>query len=244
MRTMTLRIPTFYVWWSMFVLSMGVSGMLIFSPLFAVQNVSCSYTNGKVCGDQVVEVLWYETEGRIWLVHPDAVRARIESLIHDATVADFQVHWGDRSVSILLEPIEPVVYVVTSDARQGYALGPDGSVLGIVDGLPEETDQLQVVIADLIPYAVGQQADALLYGFAVDLANAVSLYGMRPDTVLALSDDEVILAKGEKRGILSAHKDAYEQAWALQLILTGSSANQTMPIIDVRFDQPVLKPYR
>jgi len=218
-------------------------GMCIFvmlGPLFRFSHFSCSTSIGLACPDFVVPEIEKLKNQLVFVTGFESLEAKIKFNIPQAESVELKPVWPNRLHADLLWQ-RPIANLSIPASHSAYIVSSTNQLMGVVDkpmeNLPEiiASSAADLIISD-------QLSDpSLLASFeALKLLDLMSIGVIRINVVT--SQDIRLELKNGYITLITSLRPVSDQLKALQLILSQSTMDQKLPVIDVRVDRPVLKP--
>lgn len=212
--------------------------LAIFSPIFKVNQITCSLDYGE-CGDPSVLAELDKLKGQnIFRLQSDALRSKLTS--GDFTIREVSMKKSlPDQVSIELQSVYPVVSLQVVGDPNWVVLDAQFRVI-----TTRETDPNvpTVIVSGPLTLTVGQPIKDEAIISTLKLAQKLSEELPSVKTVLLIDGDtiELELSSGV-RAILTPKKDEMVQLRSLQTILSDATIITGVRTIDVRFSRPVLR---
>lgn len=219
-------------------ISLIIAGYLVQFNLLVVRQINCRLSTADLCPESEIAILsalqgqpllsplfkelesWYLPKSRGYQLQTES--------------------WSLGGVlNITLTPKNPIMSLKTPSGRSWLEIASDGTLIKEVDDPRPGT--VKILYAATYQPEKSLPASKLLNSL-IDLVFSLSAKGIPVDTI-TLYHDTVIAAQlpDNKQAVFSASEPISRQVASLQVILTKATMSKETPVIDVRFDKPVLR---
>jgi cell division septal protein FtsQ len=212
--------------------------LAIFSPIFRVNQVTCTLDFGE-CSDPSVLAELDKLKGQnIFRLKPDGLRSKLTS--GDFTIREVQMKKTlPDQVLIELQSVYPVAALQVLTDPTWVVLDPQFRVIATREDDPNVPT---VIVPGPLSLTVGKPISDELLLHALKLSQRLSreLSSIKTITLIDANEIHIALDNGIM-AILSPKLDETKQLKSLQAVLSGGTISKGIATIDVRFTQPVLR---
>jgi cell division septal protein FtsQ len=234
--------PANYIYWLILVTVLIGLYLLIWNPGLKITALSCQMTNGETCPAIVIAELSQAQNQPIFLTDTDIIRQKIISTV--PSVKRVEVHTRlPNQIDVTLYPAEIFASLRSENSLNALLVTSD---LRVVETASDSlADKPVIITANASELSLGDYVDAQALLFTRDLIMHLQSQYLSPTRLSIMNEEEIVVNFKEGfTGVFSPNLDVTRQVTTLQLILSEVTINQSIPIIDVRFQNPVLKPAR
>lgn len=210
---------------------------LIFGSFFNLTNIVCQEVSGGPCSNQVLSALNQFAHRSIFTLSSTRVIQTVMTADPNTAEVRFSVKLPN-TVSIIITPISPVAQFTFDDPQSAPLIvsGTGKELAQAGSNLPQISVDRSFNRPSLI-----KQSD--LINFTIELLHSLNSTFIKYDKVsLADTNTVKIQLPDNRTAVFSPHQPATRQVTTLQSILSAATIKTDNPIIDVRFNDPVLKP--
>lgn len=226
--------------WVFFILSCITVASFFTLQELKLQRVRCSMSSGNTCPAPIIAQLESLTNHSLLTLDLAMLRDQIYAVYPQVSRIDIQSRF----------PQELHVNIHTKANAAALKTGPETTALVVASDntITELTDQPNpdypvILYAQAEKFAVGETITDQAALFSLSLASTLK-EGFISFSQVKIQDPETITVQLDEgfTAVFSSALDVSRQVNTLQLILSKAKIDQTTPIIDLRFKQPVLKP--
>jgi len=208
------------------------------SPWFAISHITCIEAQSS-CPEEIIAELGKYQGRPTLLTDPDEIKSGLNYILNGKSVEKVQVTLPS-TLSVEINPHVPLANITNAQKKQWLLLKSDYFLHELneaVPGIPV------IIVAPQVPVTVGDDVKDNPVGKTYNALREMAGKSIIPEAVYIVSADDIrFKLDQDKIALLSANKDISRQVTTLQLILLKATMDTSRPVIDVRFDRPVLKP--
>ncbi|MBP9670168.1 FtsQ-type POTRA domain-containing protein [Candidatus Woesebacteria bacterium] len=212
--------------------------LAIFSPIFRVNQVTCTLDYSD-CRDPSVLAELDKLKGQnIFRLQPDSLRSKLTS--GDFTIREVSMKKSlPGKVEIELESVYPVVALQVTGDPNWVVLDHQYRVIATRNADPNVPT---VIVPNPLVLTVGKPVtdDVLVQSIKLALSLSSELISVKSITMIDENTIHITLASGII-AVFSPRTDEARQLKSLQAVLSGGTITKGIRTIDVRFTQPVLR---
>ena len=213
---------------------------LFSGPWLRLEQINCQYTDQSPCETVILAELLKYRHQFLLFINPAKIRQKLTSALPDSRQINVNLILP-KTLTVTINRESPWITIKLSSSNVFYLTGRN---LRIISQSTDAPATLPVIsLSGIEVLTVGQTiSDPSLIAAAsiLDLLTAADIPVM---SIKIISADEIVcIFPDHRQGIFTGLKDLSRQVTALQLVLLKTTINSSLPIIDVRFDKPILKP--
>lgn len=233
--------PTFnatFFGWLIFIASISLLGILVLTPLLKLTFILC-YVDGTPCSPALQAELNTHLGQPLWLINPAILT---QSLLGVETIEAVEIKpVYPRTLLVQAATGQPLAYLENPDKTAYLGINSLGRVITQAPSLPP--GNWLIVALDPQNWRPGDMIDQSILVAALNLVGSLKSGYLAPSSITVVSDTTLSLTLPDgKQALFTTTKPYSRQVSALQQILTKATIGQSVSIIDVRFEQPVLRP--
>lgn len=210
-------------------------------PNFRVQKIECKYFEEEQCPIEILSELERLKGEHILLVDLEQTQIKLYQALPNTSMV-----WGSKklpdTVNFEFFPHEEFAYIQTATGERALVLSPGLEVIGDTEIL--KPDLPVILYSQAFNYSLGDHVSEIEVNFASYLIELLKneVIGF---SLIGIVDHELIKVRlNDGREVhFSAAVDPDKQIESLVKVLNKLELDETSRIIDVRFDQPVIKSY-
>jgi hypothetical protein len=216
--------------------------LFLFSSYFDIKSHTCKYLDDQPCPQIIEAELDRFHHTSIFNFSPAALKQKLLAVDPRSERIDIKITFPHAfSVSFYPQTLLANIKVATNSAnllvsRQKVITGQSTN---------PQPNLPVIIYPQAINLRIGDLVSDTPLSFTLDLLQALEKSFINISQIYLYSD-KLILAQidRDKQAIFTTHSELSRQVTSLQLILSKATIMKDLPVIDVRFDQPVLRPYR
>jgi cell division septal protein FtsQ len=212
--------------------------ILIFSPIFHLQYINCYQGPTQPCSQKIYGYLQSYYGTSLLSLSPSQIRLYLKQL--DPQIDQVAVKLNFPHTLTVNLSQTPLIAQIQTATNSGILLVNQNNFTSLSQ---QPSSKLPLIISPYTHLNSGESVTHQELLFAINLVrilqnNAISF------TSLTVNSPTQIIAdlKSGRAAVFSSQSDLSRQVTSLQLILSESTINPALPVIDVRFKKPVLKP--
>lgn len=215
---------------------------ILFSPWLRVQYINCHYFNHQPCPSEIQAELQKHQHQPILFLSINDLVSRLSTGLPQVSQVNIDIHLPQTlSASFETQPL--YANIQTSSSSASLIVSRQYQVIHILETpdstLPSITydKATDITISDQIT------DPALL--FALDLIDQLNQHYLPVKPIFIYSPQEIALDLPHNQlALFDSQQDITRQVTSLQSILSKATIDSSLPVIDLRYNQPVLKPSR
>lgn len=217
----------------------GTIFIFLIGPYFRISTIGCQTSIESPCPDFVIPELEKFKNTLSYVARFDEVTSKLLANIPQAEDISIQTVWPNKIEAFITMQHELANLSIPA-STSAYVVSSTGQLVAVTD---TPNPHLPTIIAssaaDLI---ISDQINNPSLTTAINMIKALYNIGLKPTKIDVLSDQDIEIAINTGKLILvTSMKPVATQVHALQLILSQSTMSEVAPIIDIRYDRPVLK---
>lgn len=237
MPRLQLKPSPFWYWLIGWVLIV-VTGLWLEFRFFVVKNISCQINQGEPCPTQVTGLISKYQGMSYFSPRLTQLPARLASAFPGLVLEKYELDFP-HSYSFFFKTLPPFISLQEPQAETWLYLSQDGAFIGSGPLPAPETSQVRYGSTYRSPT---DSVDQPPMPFIISLVNQLARLGI-PIQQLTILDKQLLTLTlpDDKLALFSVSQPVSRQVASLQVILTKATMSHETPVIDVRFDPPVLR---
>jgi hypothetical protein len=212
---------------------------LLRSDMFRLRQYTCTYLDQAPCPPQVTAEIDKQLGTSIFLFSPQNLRQKLLQAIPQTETIDITVSWPD-SVDLTFTSSELLANLQSATNSASLTIAANRIIIDY-QALPDTT--LPVIISPAVAsLRVGDKATDPALEYSLSLITTLKDHYIKAHILDSSDPTAIIVSLNDGfQAIFNHHRDLSRQVTSLQLILSKATIDPDLRIIDVRYDQPVLR---